>query len=638
MSSFDPIVSGGVSAFGSSTIQPIGFTFDEATASDPGASTGYSLDGLNWIPLPVGPQFDLAIGRDETDIALETDSGVQRIYRQSDRDKWGLTFRFTEEQRPSFAAFHAAVDGQLRPFYLKIGGNSGMIISAYGRKDPGIFPAGINIPGITVIYEYRLIILGEIADLEVTSLADLIELTNRVIALEAFALADPDEDLAQMSALLDSFEIPDGSVTAIKVAANAIETTKLVNDAVTALKLAADSVIAAKIAVNAIDGTKIQADVINTGHLVDAAITEVKLADDAVTNAKIAVNAIDATQIQNNAVTTAAIVADAVTAVKGATDAITTTKIQNDAITTAKIAALQVTAAKIAANTITAGQIAAGTITATEIAANTITAAKIAALTITAAEIAANTITAAKIAAGTITATEIAASTITAAKIAAGTITANEIAANTITAAKIAALTITGAEIAAGTIVAGKLATDSVVAANIAAGEVTAVKINVSDLSAISANLGSITAGSIDAVDITGGSITGTTYETNGPGNNRVTIDATDGVQLIDSSDITHVEMNAAVYAGIQVNGLRSIDTNDIFMEAQDQSVQLFVSQGSGRVSFAVGVTRGYVDAHGHETGGGNLPSGLVLLMSNSLRRLNCQQGTGPGFGYAYFG
>ncbi len=345
MSSFEPIVSGGVSAFGESTIQPIGFAFDAETASDPGAGAEYSLDGANWIPLPVGPQFDLAIGRDETDIALETDSGVQRIYRQFARDKWGLTFRFTEEQRPSFAAFHAAVDGQLRPFYLKIGGTSGMIISAYGRKDPGIFPAGINIPAVTVIYEYRLILLGEITDLEVTSLADLIELTNRVIALEAFAAADPDQDLAQIAALLALYEIPDGSVTAAKVAINAIETTRLVNDAVTELKIAALAVTNAKIAVDAIDATKIQDDAVTNSKIVDAAITEVKLADDAVSNAKIAVNAIDATQIQNNAVTTAALVADAVTAVKVATDAITTTKIQNDAITTAKIAALQVTAA-----------------------------------------------------------------------------------------------------------------------------------------------------------------------------------------------------------------------------------------------------------------------------------------------------
>jgi hypothetical protein len=157
---------------------------------------------------------------------------------------------------------------------------------------------------------------------------------------------------------------------------------------------------------------------------------------------------------------------------------------------------------------------------------------------------------------------------------------------------------------------------------------ITAGKLNVSTLSAISANLGTITAGSIDSNTITGGTITGTTVtggivQTAVVGNNRVYMDSTNGLLLLDSSDVTHVQINASVYAGILLNGLRSIDTNDIFMEANDQSVQLFVSQASGRVSFAMaGATRGYFDSS-DGSGAGNQPTSLVVRVNGALQRVN---------------
>lgn len=212
-------------------------------------------------------------------------------------------------------------------------------------------------------------------------------------------------------------------------------------------------------------------------------------------------------------------------------------------------------------------------------------------------------IDASNIVTGSLTANEIAASTITAAKIAASTITANEIAASTITAAKIAAATITTTEIAASTILAGNM--------------------NVSTLSAITADLGTITAGSVDSATITGGTITGTTFMTAGSGNNRVTIDSTNGLQLIDSGNTTRVQLSAAVYAGMVLNGIRSIDTNDLFLESQNQTVQLFVSQSSDRVSFVTGsATRGYFDSN-DGNGAGNQPTSLVVKVNGSLQRVN---------------
>ncbi len=262
-----------------------------------------------------------------------------------------------------------------------------------------------------------------------------------------------------------------------------------------------------------------------------------------------------------------------------------------------------ITTNEIAANTIVAGDIAANTITAGQIAAGTITTTQIAALTILAGNIAANTITAGQIAASTITTTQIAANTITAGNIAASTITTTQIAANTITASNIAAATITTTEIAASTITAGNM--------------------NVSTLSAITANLGTVTAGAITGLTITGGTITGTTFMTDGSGTNRVTIDSTNGLQLIDSGDVTRLQLSASVYAGLLVNGMRSIDTNSIFMESQSQNVQFFVDQASARASFAVtGATRGYVDDQ-DGNGAGNQPTSLVLRVNGALQRVN---------------
>lgn len=139
--------------------------------------------------------------------------------------------------------------------------------------------------------------------------------------------------------------------------------------------------------------------------------------------------------------------------------------------------------------------------------------------------------------------------------------------------------------------------------------------------------------------DISGGNITGATFQTAGSGNNRVTIDPTNGFRMYDSSNNLLLQMQASVYAGILLNGLRSIDSNDIFLESNDQSCQLFVSSASNAVSFtAASVARGQIDNNGHQTGAGNLPTSLALRVNNTIKRVNVQQGTGPGFGYLYVG
>lgn len=548
------------------------------------ATCEYSLDGAEWIELPVGPRFDPILSLVDTDAECETDGGARYVYRQSRRDRWQLRFRVTTEQLEAFRELHTLIDGKVRPFYLRLGGDRFTTIEIYGRKESGIFPRGISIPAAQVVYDYDIVISGEIPAIEVLSMSDFYTKTE---AEARFV------DEAELAAALSSYTLPADSVGNIQLLDDAVTALKIAADAVTTAKIAASAVTADEIAANAVTTTKLADDAVSAVKIATGAITTIKLADSAITDVKVATSAITTVKLADSAITTVKIADNQITTPKLVANVITANEIAANAVTTSKIDALAVTAAKIAALTITAAQIAANTITANEIAANAITTSKLNALAVTAAKIAANTITAAQIAAGTITATEIAA--------------------NTITAGKIAALTITGSEIAANAITAGK----------IAAGEITADKMNISSLAAISANIGAITAGSLDAVDITGGSITGTEFMTAGAGNNRVTINTTDGFFMTDSSDITHVQINASVYAGILLNGLRSIDTNDIFMESQDQSVQLFVSQASGRVSFAMGgATRGYFDAS-DGSGAGNQPTSLVIRVNGSLQRVN---------------
>ena len=85
---------------------------------------------------------------------------------------------------------------------------------------------------------------------------------------------------------------------------------------------------------------------------VDGTITTVKLAADAVTSAKIADDAVGADQLASNAVVTASIVNDAVTSAKIADDAVGADQLASSAVVTASIVNDAVTADKIADNSV----------------------------------------------------------------------------------------------------------------------------------------------------------------------------------------------------------------------------------------------------------------------------------------------
>ncbi len=138
--------------------------------ADRPARCAYSLDGSTWVEFPKGPRFDFVYGLEEQNITLETDRGRRFIYSKFTRDRWDLTFRFSDTDRQSLQTFHDTVDGQLNPFYLTVGANGSAIALMYGTKTASFLPGGISTASIPAIYEYKFTVLGQVANIpELTS-------------------------------------------------------------------------------------------------------------------------------------------------------------------------------------------------------------------------------------------------------------------------------------------------------------------------------------------------------------------------------------------------------------------------------------------------------------------------------------
>jgi hypothetical protein len=104
------------------------------------------------------------------------------------------------------------------------------------------------------------------------------------------------------------------------------------------------------------------------GNVGDGTIAAVKLAADSVTTAKILDSNVTAGKLASDSVTTIKILDSNVTAAKLSSDSVTTIKILDDNVTTAKIAPLNVTAAEIAADAVTTAKILDDNVTGAKIA------------------------------------------------------------------------------------------------------------------------------------------------------------------------------------------------------------------------------------------------------------------------------
>nr|BDD43740.1 hypothetical protein 8 [bacterium] len=188
--------------------------------------------------------------------------------------------------------------------------------------------------------------------------------------------------------------IVDGSVTAEKVAANAITADHLSANAVTAAKVAAGAISAEHLSAGAITVGKIQDGAVTGDKIAATTITGDKIVTGAITADKVAASAITADHLAANSVTAAKVAAGAIAAEHLSAGAITVGKLQDGAVTGDKIAATTITGDKIVTGAITADKVASNAVTADKIAANSITAAKISAGAVGAEQIAANAITA----------------------------------------------------------------------------------------------------------------------------------------------------------------------------------------------------------------------------------------------------
>jgi|GEM_PF-2618654 len=133
-------------------------------------------------------------------------------------------------------------------------------------------------------------------------------------------------------------DIPDGSITTLKLADGAVTTPKLADNAITNIKIANTTITGSKLANATITQTQLATNAVGTNQLVNGSVTGVKIANLAITNANIANTTIAGSKLANAT--------------------ITQTQLANNAVGTNQIANLAVTGAKITNNTVTADKIA----------------------------------------------------------------------------------------------------------------------------------------------------------------------------------------------------------------------------------------------------------------------------------------
>tara|TARA_B110000467_G_scaffold131822_1_gene126769 strand:+ start:1590 stop:2714 length:1125 start_codon:yes stop_codon:yes gene_type:complete len=108
-------------------------------------------------------------------------------------------------------------------------------------------------------------------------------------------------------------ELTDLNVTRIKIAADAVDNTKLADDAVqtenivnanvTTIKIADYNVTRAKLEVDAVDNSKLADNAVQTENIVNLNVTREKIAADAIDNSKLADNAVQTENIVDGAIT-----------------------------------------------------------------------------------------------------------------------------------------------------------------------------------------------------------------------------------------------------------------------------------------------------------------------------------------------
>ena len=87
---------------------------------------------------------------------------------------------------------------------------------------------------------------------------------------------------------LETFPIPDGSITTAKLATYAVASAKIASYAVTSSKIADSAISSTKLAAGAVTNSKIAQNAVTQDRIMDAAVSTAKIEDEAVTSDKLA--------------------------------------------------------------------------------------------------------------------------------------------------------------------------------------------------------------------------------------------------------------------------------------------------------------------------------------------------------------
>ena len=223
------------------------------------------------------------------------------------------------------------------------------------------------------------------------------------------AIDDAVEDLV----IAANKDIPDNSITADKlaedavgsseIAAGAVGTSEILDEAITASKIADDAILAQHIKSGQVGSSEIASNAVGSSEIANNAVGSSEIAAGAVRDSEIATDAILARHIKSGQVGASEIASNAVTNDKIGSKAVGNLEIADDAILARNIKSGQVGSSEIASNAVTNAKIGLKAVGNSEIADNAITASKIADNAITNAKIANNAVRTSEIADGAVT-------------------------------------------------------------------------------------------------------------------------------------------------------------------------------------------------------------------------------------------
>ena len=181
--------------------------------------------------------------------------------------------------------------------------------------------------------------------------------------------------------------VPDGSVTTVQLADDAITSVKiqdgqvgsadLANNAVTSAKIQDGQVGNADLGSNAVNSAKIQDGEVGNADLANNAVNSAKIQDRQVANADLADNVVTSAKIQDGQVGNADLANNAVNSAKIQDGQVGNADLANNAVNSAKIQDGQVSRADLANNAVNSAKIQDGQVTTSDLANGAVTAAKI---------------------------------------------------------------------------------------------------------------------------------------------------------------------------------------------------------------------------------------------------------------------